>query len=81
MKMDYVAQAVTPLIYTSKGNLPIDSLHYSREWKFSTTQIEFSETYTLSGEVVKHGVHVYKLPDGTEFNLTGGNIGGGPVAT
>jgi len=70
---------VVPMIWTSKGNLPIDSLVYSNSWRFSNTQIEFTETYKLDGETVKQGSHIYKLPEGTEFNLTGGSLGGGPV--
>lgn len=47
-----------PLIYTSKGNLPIASLEYSHAWDDRPDAIVFSETYKLAGEVVKHAVHV-----------------------
>lgn len=47
-----------PLIYTSKGNLPIASLEYSHQWEDLETCIKFSETYTLDGEVVKQSAHV-----------------------
>lgn len=42
-----------PLIYTTKGNLPIASLEYSHKWEDLETCIKFSETYTFEGEVVK----------------------------
>lgn len=47
-----------PLIYTSKGNLPLNSLEYSHKWEDLETCIKFSETYTLDGEVVKQSAHV-----------------------
>ena len=47
-----------PLIYTTRGNLPISSLEYSNKWEDLETCIKFSETYTLDGEVVKQAVHV-----------------------
>lgn len=47
-----------PLIYTTKGNLPISSLEYSHAWDNRPDAIVFSETYKLDGEVVKHAVHV-----------------------
>jgi hypothetical protein len=77
--MDANQSDVVPLVFTSKGNLPVKSLEQSVEWKFSNTSIEFSEIYKLDGEVVKQSGHIYKLPEGTEFNLAGGNLGGGPV--
>jgi hypothetical protein len=47
-----------PLIYTSKGNLPVASLEYSYAWDDRPDAVVFSETYKLDGEVVKHAVHV-----------------------
>ena len=49
----------TPLIYTSFGNLPIDTLEYSYTWEDTPEYIKFSETYKLAGEVVKQSAHVY----------------------
>lgn len=72
-------QNEVPMIYTSKGNLPIDSLQNEVIWNFSATSIEFSEIHRHNGEVVKQSAHIYKLPEGTEFNLSGGNLGGGPI--
>ena len=48
-----------PLIYTSKGNLPISTLQYETEWDVSDTYIKFVERYRLNGEIVKEGAHVY----------------------
>jgi len=47
-----------PLIYTTKGNLPIAALEYSHKWEDLETCIKFSETYTLDGEIVKQSAHV-----------------------
>lgn len=48
----------TPLIYTSKGNLPIDSLTHSVDWEDTADYVKLTETYTLDGEVVKQSAHV-----------------------
>jgi hypothetical protein len=48
----------TPLIYTSKGNLPIDSLKFETKWEDADTYTKFTETYLLDGEVVKQSSHV-----------------------
>lgn len=49
-----------PLIYTSKGNLPVASLTYQTAWEVTDSYIKFQERYLdASGEVVKHSVHVY----------------------
>ncbi len=47
-----------PLIYTTKGNLPISTLEYSHAWDDRPDAVVFSETYKLGDEVVKHAVHV-----------------------
>lgn len=51
----------TPLIYTSKGNLPIDSLRYEQKREDSADQIVFIEEYFLADESVKRSVHVLPL--------------------
>ena len=48
-----------PLIYTSKGNVPISSLVFGYEWVDTQDFTSFTETYTDdTGEVVKRSVHV-----------------------
>lgn len=47
-----------PLIYTSKGNIPLASLEYSHAWEDTDTYTKFTETHTLEGEVVKQAVHI-----------------------
>lgn len=46
-----------PLIYTSKGNLPIASLDYKHEWSEDDDAITFTEEYRLNGELVKRSTH------------------------
>lgn len=48
-----------PLIYTSKGNLPVEELEYSTAWEDSEDYIKFVEKYFLDGEVVKESAHIY----------------------
>ncbi len=47
-----------PLIWTSKGNIPIEGLEYLTEWQDMEDQVRFIETYKLNDEVVKRSVHV-----------------------
>lgn len=49
---------VVPLVYTTKGNLPADSLMYSTKWVVDPEYIKFVEIYTLDGEVVRESAHV-----------------------
>lgn len=55
-----------PLVFTSLGNLPIDSLEYFHSWEDAEGYIKFIEGYKLNGEVIKQAVHVY-LKKGQEI--------------
>lgn len=55
-----------PLIFTTKGNLPVAMLEYRHGWFDSDTEISFVEEYLLDGEVVKRNVHC-RLKKGLEF--------------
>jgi hypothetical protein len=48
-----------PLIYTTLGNLPINSLDYSYSWEDTKEFTKFTETYSLNGTIVKQSCHVY----------------------
>lgn len=50
-----------PLIYTSKGNLPVASLKYEAWWDRQPDFVKLIERYTLDGEVVKESAHVLQL--------------------
>lgn len=63
-----------PLIYTSKGNLPISSLQHFVDWQVNERQIVFIETYKLDEEVVKQSSHV-KILSGIESPTGIGKIG------
>jgi hypothetical protein len=69
-----------PLIYaTFEGqqvNLRLKDLERKIEWEFSKDTIVFKEVYTLDGVVVKQGADIFKLPDGTVFNLMQGQLNG-----
>jgi len=49
-----------PMIWTTKGNLPIDILEYRTEWYDAPDDITMAEIYTHRGEVVRRSVHVFK---------------------
>ena len=57
-----VVDAVVPMIYTSEGNVPIDSVTYKYEWSRDTDNIYFKEAwFNADGKLVKNNVHMYAL--------------------
>lgn len=57
-----------PLIFTTKGNLPVASLEYRHGWFESDNEISFVEEYWLGEEMVKRNVHT-KLKKGLDAPL------------
>jgi hypothetical protein len=53
-----------PLIWTTKGNLPVASLEYYIGWDITEESIVFKEQYRLDGEIVKENSHVKLLKGG-----------------
>jgi len=52
----------TPLIFTSKGNVPIASLTYEHNWEMSEEFVKFSEVWRDdTGAIVKNNMHMYSL--------------------
>ncbi len=64
-----------PLIWTSKGNLPIADLECKRSWSVNKDEIVFVEEYFLGEECVKRGAHIHKL-EGTPLSTAIANLGG-----
>lgn len=52
---------MTPLIWTTKGNLPIEELRHEVEWDVQPDQVIFKERYYLGEELVKESAHVKVL--------------------
>jgi hypothetical protein len=51
-----------PLIWTTKGNVPVESLSYSTAWEIVPGEfIKFVETYKDGEEIVKQSAHIYSL--------------------
>jgi hypothetical protein len=48
-----------PLLFTSKGNIPVDALRYETEWITDPKYIMFCEKWFLIDELVKSNSHVY----------------------
>lgn len=48
-----------PLIWTSKGNLPVDSLRYENQWVDNPDVLLFHERWFLGDELVKNNLHGY----------------------
>jgi hypothetical protein len=59
---------IEPLIYTTRGNVPIDSLDYSHEWLENENELRLVETYKAkdNGEIVKQNVHI-KIKQGLDI--------------
>jgi hypothetical protein len=47
-----------PLIWTSKGNLPVDSLRYEHGWSDTEDYTAFEERWFLGDELVKNNRHM-----------------------
>ncbi len=62
-----------PLIYTSKGNLPIDTLEYRTNWEYDKKNTKFIEEYYKDDELVKSTIYPYKK-DCIEFTDINENI-------
>ena len=50
-----------PLIFTSKGNIPMTGLRHDVEWRIDDERVVFVERYFLGDEVVKESTHVKLL--------------------
>jgi hypothetical protein len=51
-----------PLIWTSKGNVPEDSLTYEKDWEVTDELVVFKEFWRDgTGAIVKNNVHMYAL--------------------
>jgi len=55
-----------PLIYTTRGNMPISGLTYRHEWQEDDNAIVFIEQYYLGDELVKSSSHV-KIKKGLDL--------------
>lgn len=49
-----------PLIWTTKGNMPVAALEYKTDWFENEGEIGLAETYLHEGEVVRRSVHIRK---------------------
>jgi hypothetical protein len=52
------AKASPPLIFTSKGNVPVDSLRYEHRWQDNAKCVVLQEFWFDGDEIVKNNVHV-----------------------
>ena len=50
-----------PLIWTSKGNLPLAVLKYETKWEQTDTYVKFIEIHRFGDEVVREAAHVLML--------------------
>lgn len=64
---------IVPLVFTTKGNLPLADLEHFTEWRVTPEQILFTEGYKLNGEVVKQSNHIY-IPSGVSAPAAAGGI-------
>jgi hypothetical protein len=50
-----------PLIYTTRGNVPLSSLRHVPGWQVNADEIVFYEEYYAGDELVRRDAHVLKL--------------------
>lgn len=55
----------TPLIWTTKGNLPLAQLRQEIVWRETEHLVVFSERYYLGDELVKEQSHIKVLTGAT----------------
>ncbi len=60
-----------PLIFTTKGNIPLDGLKHEVEWRFNDGCVVFIERYFLDGEMVKESSHAKLLTGVAALGATG----------
>ena len=48
-----------PLIWTTKGNIPVADLRVENVWEDTEDYVKFTELYFLDDEMVKASTHVY----------------------
>jgi len=80
----------TPLIWTARGNVPVESLRYEKEWLIEMrdngdTILWFHERWFFGdGELAKNNAHGYvvRKPESGDvtIGLTGAGIGGQQAA-
>lgn len=69
-----MADSETPLIYTSKGNLPIASLRQAVVWTINENEIICASELWDGEECVRREVHIQKLT-GMESVTTAATLG------
>lgn len=72
MNTPQAAASVEPLIYTTKGNLPVAQLTYRTAWVVNDDFIKFTEQHLLGDEVVRESAHVYDRNGVSAKSATGG---------
>ena len=65
-----------PLIFTTKGNVPVSSLQYKTGYDWMPNGCVFWEEYRLNDEVVRRSAHPFILPVGTKMEIHGGSLNG-----
>lgn len=63
-----------PMIYTTKGNLPVSQLEYVTQWGENESEVAFAEEYRHEGELVRRSVHIMKKK-GADMGTEQGRIG------
>lgn len=65
-----------PLLYTTKGNIPLRLVELRTGWHVTPDTIAFREAYYLGEACVKESVHVYKPNPGEVAQTAAGQVGG-----
>ena len=68
------ADSSEALIFTTKGNVLLNSLERKDGWEFSPNGVLYWEEYYQGDELVKRSVAIFQLPEGETLSLTQGAI-------
>ena len=61
-----------PIMWTSKGNLPLAVLQHETRWEKTDTYVKFVEVHRFGGEIVREAAHVLMLQPLTTMAETEG---------
>lgn len=60
-----------PLIHTTLGNVPVESLAHEVEWRMTDSVVHFTERYkSPDGEIVRQDSHVYAFGADAQTDAT-----------
>lgn len=70
-----------PLIWTSKGNLPLAELEHKVEWQVTADYVTFVSIHRYQGEIVRREPHILALKSLDQLLFATDQPGAAPAPT